>query len=180
MAGKANSARSTTREISLSGWWFKHYILEAAFMATTLTHTQALLSLPFNHNTAFTELADNCERFVEALVECEQPAEKIALYGRLSTCLALLQPTLLEPVPEYLKASLTVDDFPTRLPLFDPEPDQLGHYCQVLTQQLISGLCNPEAERVISDLLFELVSLYADTLKMPRWLRTDEGLVDLV
>jgi len=149
-------------------------------MATTLTHTQALLTLPFNHNTAFTELADNCERFVEALVECEQPAEKVALYGRLSACLALLQPTLLEPVPEYLKASLTVDVLPTRLPLFDPEPDQLGRYCQVLTQQLISGSYDPEAERVISDLLFELVSLYADTLKMPRWLKTNEGLVDLV
>ena len=59
-------------------------------MATTLTHAHALLTLPFNHRTAFTELADNCERFMDALLECDVPAEKIALYGRLAACLALL------------------------------------------------------------------------------------------
>ncbi len=83
-------------------------------MATTLTHTHALLTLPFNHSTAFTELADNCERFMDALLECDVPTEKIALYGRLAACLALLQPTLLDPLPEALKASLTVEDFPIR------------------------------------------------------------------
>ncbi len=108
------------------------------------------------------------------------PAEKFALYGRLAACLSLLQPTLLEPVPEALKESLTVEDFPTRLPLFEPEADQLGRYCQVLTQQLIGGSLTPDAERVIQDLLGELVSFYADTLKMPRWLRTDEGVIELL
>ena len=72
-------------------------------MATTLTHAHALLTLPFNHSTAFTELADNCERFMDALLECDVPAEKFALYGRLAACLSLLQPTLLEPVPEALR-----------------------------------------------------------------------------
>ncbi|MFO3902970.1 hypothetical protein AAHD62_00335 [Enterobacter hormaechei] len=105
-------------------------------MATTPTHAHALFTLPFNHSTAFTELADNCERFMDALVECECPAEKIALYGRLAACLALLQPTLLDPVPD--------------------------------------------AESVIQDLLSELVSFYADTLKMPRWLRTNEGVIELL
>jgi len=149
-------------------------------MATTLTHAHALLTLPFNHSTAFTELADNCERFMDALVECECPAEKIALYGRLAACLALLQPTLLDPVPDALKESLTVEDFPTRFPVFEPEADQLGRYCQVLTQQLISGSLTPDAESVIQDLLSELVSFYADTLKMPRWLRADEGVIELL
>jgi len=149
-------------------------------MATTLTRAHALLTLAFNHSTAFTELADNCERFMDALVECECPAEKIALYGRLAACLALLQPTLLDPVPDALKESLTVEDFPTRFPVFEPEADQLGRYCQVLTQQLISGSLTPDAESVIQDLLSELVSFYADTLKMPRWLRTDEGVIELL
>ena len=31
----------------------------------------SLITLPFNHATDFTELADNCERFTDALVECE-------------------------------------------------------------------------------------------------------------
>ena len=79
-----------------------------------------------------------------------------------------------------LKESLTVEDFPTRLPVFEPEADQLGRYCQVLTQQLISGSLTPDAESVIQDLLSELISFYADTLKMPRWLRTDEGVIELL
>lgn len=32
-------------------------------------------------------------------------------------CLALLQPTLLDPIPEHLKASLTVDDLPLDVPV---------------------------------------------------------------
>jgi len=65
------------------------------------------------------------------------------------------------------------------MPVFEPESDQLGRYCQVLTQHLMSGSFTPEAERVINDLLYELVSFYADTLKMPRWLRTEEGTIAL-
>lgn len=114
-------------------------------MAMTLNHSHALLTLPFNHSTAFTELADNCERFMDALVDCDLPAEKLALYGRLSACLTLLQPMLLEPVPDYLKENLTVDNLPTRQPAFDPEPDQLGRYCQELTQHPMSGAFPTEA-----------------------------------
>lgn len=148
-------------------------------MATTPTQTHLLFTLPLSHNTDFTELADNCERFVDALVECDDPTTKLALCGRLATCLALLQPTLLEPVPEQLKECLTVDEPPTRLPAFEPEADQLGRYCQTLTQLFISGTLAADAERVMQDLLFELVSYYADTLKMPRWLRTEEGMIAL-
>lgn len=146
-------------------------------MATTLNPTQSLITLPFTNNTDFTELADNCERFVEALVECDEPVQKMALCGRLSACLALLQPTLLDPVPEYLRESLTVDDLPLNVPVFEPEPDQLGRYCQVLTQLLMEGSLAPDAERVTGDLLQDLVTFYSDTLKAPRWLRTDEGSV---
>ncbi|NYU10269.1 hypothetical protein [Leclercia sp. M50] len=83
-------------------------------------------------------------------------------------------------VPETLKESLTVKDFPTRLPVFEPEADHLGRYCQVLTQQLISGSLTTDVERVIQNLPGERVSFYADTLKMPRWLRTDEGVIELL
>jgi len=114
-----------------------------------LISLQSLLTIPLNHNTDFTELADNCERFVEMLVECDDPAQKMALCVRLSACLTLLQPTLLEPVPDHVKESLTVDDLPLNVPVFEPEVDQPGRYCQ----------------------------LYSDTLKAPRWLRTDEGVV---
>lgn len=52
-------------------------------MATIPTSIRPLFTVPFNHKTDFTELADNCERFSEALVECH------------------------DPVPECLKESLT-------------------------------------------------------------------------
>lgn len=77
-------------------------------MATTPLFSHSLFTLPFSHATDFTELADNCERFVEGLVECHDPVEKLAICARLSACLALLQPTLTEPVPQHLQASLTV------------------------------------------------------------------------
>lgn len=144
-------------------------------MTTTLSFSHSLFTVPFDSNTDFTALADNCERFAEVIVECEDPAQKMALCGRLSACLALLQPTLLEPVPEHLKASLTVDDLPLDVPVFEPESDQLGRYCQLLTQLLLTCSLSERDERVAGDLLQDLVGFYSDTLKAPRWLRTEEG-----
>ncbi|HDX4050122.1 TPA: hypothetical protein ROG05_002505 [Enterobacter soli] len=139
--------------------------------------TDSLITLPFNHSTAFTELADNCERFADILIDCEEPAQKMALYGRLSACLNLLQPTLMEPVPEYLKANLTVEELPSRLPAFEPECDQLGRYCQEITQLLMNGSLPRQTVIVLEDLLRELVGYFADTLKAPRWLKTSEGMI---
>ena len=141
------------------------------------TFSHSLLTIPFNHNTDFNELADNCARFVDVLVECDDPAQKMALCGRLSACLTLLQPTLLDPVPDHLKESLTVDDLPLNVPVFEPEVDQLGRYCQLVTQLLLNHSLTERDERVAGDLLQDLVGFYSDTLKAPRWLRTDEGIV---
>ncbi|WP_449554979.1 hypothetical protein [Lelliottia amnigena] len=146
-------------------------------MTTILSYSHSLFTVPFDSNTDFTELADNCERFVDVLVECEDPTQKMALCGRLSACLDLLQPTLLDPVPEHLKESLTVDDLPLDVPVFEPEVDQLGRYCQLLTQLLLTRSLSESDERVAGDLLQDLVGFYSDTLKAPRWLRTDEGVV---
>ncbi len=146
-------------------------------MTTTLSFSHSLFTTPFDHTTDFTELADNCARFVDVLVECDDPAQKMALCGRLSACLTLLQPTLLEPVPDHLKESLTVNDLPLNVPVFEPEVDQLGRYCQLVTQLLLNHSLSESDERVAGDLLQDLVGLYSDTLKAPRWLRTDEGVV---
>ncbi|MFJ5982725.1 hypothetical protein ACIQCX_17560 [Enterobacter cancerogenus] len=148
-------------------------------MTTIPGFSHALFTTPFDHTTDFTALADNCERFVDVLVECENLAHKMVLCGRLSACLALLQSTLLEPVPEHLKASLTVDDLPLDMPVFEPEVDQLGRYCQLLTQLLLARSLSGSDERVAGDLLQDLVGFYSDTLKAPRWLRTMEGTVPL-
>ena len=148
-------------------------------MTTPPNFSHTLFTTPFDHTTDFTELADNCERFVDVLVECDDSAQKMALCGRLSACLALLQPTLLEPVPEHLKASLTVDNLPLDVPVFEPEVDQLGRYCQLLTQLLLAHSLSGNNERVAGDLLQDLVGFYRDTLKAPRWLNTPLGTVGI-
>lgn len=140
-----------------------------------MTTSNALFTTPFDHNTGFTELADNCQRYCEALVEETDPARKIALCGRLASTLALLRPMLLEPLPEHLQERLTLDVFPERVPAFHAESDQLCRYCEVITQLLIGGALAPEPARVMGDLLFELTGYFADQLKAPRWLRTEAG-----
>lgn len=144
-------------------------------MATTATPIHTLITRPFNHLTDFIELADNCERYVEAMVEADDPRDQLALCGRLSTSLSLLMPTLNDPIPPEMVATLTIDTLPTHLPVFEPETDTLCRYCQELTQLTMSGMLTSEQQRVIEDLLFELVSYFSDRLKAPRWLRTEQG-----
>lgn len=139
----------------------------------------ALFTAPFTHTTDFTRLADHCECFADALVECDDPPLKMALCGRLSACLALLEPTLLEPVPAHLIDSLTVTELPASMPAFEPEADQVAQWCQVLIQLMMSGSLAPEQDRVFGSLLYELVRYFSETLNAPRWLRTPQGIVSL-
>lgn len=134
-----------------------------------------LITAPFDHNTDFTELADNCERFCEAMLCEEDPTMKIALCGRLAACLALLKPTLHEPIPRDLEAYLTVDSLPLHQPEFAPESDALCGYCEAITRLLISNTLAPDTARTMSDLLAELTGYFAERLKAPRWLTTDAG-----
>lgn len=70
-------------------------------------------------------------------------------------------------------------DLPLCSPVFEPESDQLGRYCQLLTQMLLAHSLSESDERVAGDLLQDLVRFYSDMLKAPRWLRTEEGLEPL-
>lgn len=119
----------TTREIGISGGGDHHHSLEAAPMATTLTSECNLLVIPFSAATNFTTLADYCEHFAETIIECHDLALKMAPCGRLSTCLALLRPTLGEPIPPHLIDRFTVDVLPDVLPEFTPDADLLCDYC---------------------------------------------------
>lgn len=144
-------------------------------MATTPIQTHSLLAVPFNATTDFTVLAEHCENFAETLIESNNPALKMALCGRINTCLTLLQPTLLEPVPPHLVESLTVDTLPVTTPRFDPECTELCRYCLAITQTL-SGLgFASETEKYLSWLLYDLINYFAAEMKAPRWLRTSDG-----
>lgn len=115
-------------------------------MATIPTQTHPLLAVSFNAATDFTVLACHCENFAETLIENDDPTLKMALCGRLNAALALLQPTLLEPVPPHLVESLTVDTLPANYPEFGPECTELCSYCLALTQTL-AGQGFPQKRR---------------------------------
>ncbi|EJE9658090.1 hypothetical protein M5796_004446 [Salmonella enterica] len=145
-------------------------------MATIPTQAHPSLAVPFSATTDFTILASHCETFAETLIESNDPALKMALCGRINTCLTLLQPTLLEPVPPHLVESLTVDTLPATTSRFEPECTELCRYCLAITQNL-SGLgFASETEKYLSWLLYDLINYFAAEMKAPRWLRTAGGM----
>ncbi|MFE8153316.1 ash family protein [Brenneria goodwinii] len=174
-AGKTNSVQSTTRKIGLFGGGNIPHSSEAATMATIPTQTHPLLTVPFSAATDFTVLADHCENFAETLIESDDPALRLALGGRLAAGLALLRPTLNEPVPRHLLESLTVDTLPAVSPCFDPDSELLCDYCLTLAQFLVGRALSPEAELMLTGLLAELVWYFTAELKAPRWIRTADG-----
>lgn len=144
-------------------------------MATILTPDYDLLSVPFSAATDFTDLADYCNHCAETLIECHDPALKMALCGRLNACLALLRPTLGEPIPPHLIERFTVDTLPDISPDFAPDADLLCDYCLALTQILNGRSLLPETETTLTGLLCDLVWYFADGLKAPHWIRTADG-----
>ncbi|EIS6476639.1 hypothetical protein L0C72_003777 [Salmonella enterica] len=134
-----------------------------------------LLTVPFNAATNFTVLAEHCKQFAETLLEHDDPTLKMALCGRLNACLRLLQPSLLDPIPDHMIDSLTVDTLPTHSPRFDPECTELCHYCLALTQILAGQGLLPETRDYLGGLLYDLIHYFSDEITAPRWLRTADG-----
>lgn len=144
-------------------------------MATILTPEYDLLSVPFSAATDFTDLAYYCDRFAETLIECDDQTLKMALCGRLNTCLALLRPTLGEPIPPHRIDRFTVDVLPDVSPGFVPDAELLCDYCLALGQVLNGRSLLPETETMLTGLLCELVWYFAADLNAPRWIRTADG-----
>ncbi|BDI37250.1 hypothetical protein NKK66_RS04960 [Escherichia coli] len=144
-------------------------------MAVISVHKDDLLTIPFSAATDFTDLAAHCDRFAQTLIECHNPALKMALCGRLNTCLALLRPTLNEPIPPHLIDGFITNDFPDVSPGFEPDAESLCDYCLALTQILNGHSLLPETETTLTGLLCELVWYFADSLKAPHWIRTADG-----
>ncbi|MCS2158745.1 hypothetical protein MUU48_17805 [Scandinavium sp. H11S7] len=142
-------------------------------MTTLLSPDCDLLTIPFSASTDFLNLADCCDRFAATLIECDSDdtVYKLALLGRLSSCLALLAPTLNDAIPPHLVERLTVDKLPEPQPYCDPDHEALCEYCQTLTQLLSQQALLPDAERTLRALLCELVWMFAADMKAPRWER---------
>ncbi|MNB69297.1 hypothetical protein D3C81_134920 [compost metagenome] len=140
-------------------------------MIPFITLAENLLSVPFTAATDFTDLADCCDRFAETLMECNEPAYKLALLGRIGACLALLRPTLSEPIPAHLIERFTVDALPGTPSYFEPDAEALCEYCQTLTKVLCQQSLLPEMEKSLRGLLCELMWMFAGELNAPRWAR---------
>lgn len=140
-------------------------------MAMFLDPNTDLLAFPFSAATDFTELADCCDRFADTLIDCHDPAQRMALLGRIGACLALLRPTLGEPIPPHLIDRFTVENLPDVPQRFEPDAEVLCDYCQSLTQLLCGQSLPPHADRTLTGLLCELVWQFAADLNAPRWER---------
>lgn len=141
-------------------------------MTSIITPDCDVLAIPFNAATDFTDLAECCDRFAETLMDCDDPAYKMALLGRMGACLALLRPTLGEPIPPHLIERFTVERLPDTQQYFEPDAEALCDYCQTLTQVLCQQSMLPETETSLKGLLCELVWMFAADLKAPRWAKT--------
>ena len=148
-------------------------------MATTLNQTHPLLTIPFNADTDFIVLANHCEHFSDAMLECDDSALKLALCGRLATCLRLLKSTLNAPIPPHLIESLTVSTLPDTSPRFEPDSESLCQYCQTLAQLLTEQTLSSETTPIVIELLAELVWFFAAGLRAPRWLKAENGIKDI-
>lgn len=131
-----------------------------------------ILTIPFTATTDFTDLADCCDRLAITLIECDDTTQKLALLGRLGAALAILRPTLGEPIPPHLIERLTAETLPEAPSFFEPDAEALCDYCQSLSQVLCQQSLLPEMEKTLKGLLCELVWMFAGELKAPRWARS--------
>ncbi|WP_174871858.1 hypothetical protein [Pectobacterium polaris] len=144
-------------------------------MAMITIHTHPLLTVLFNAKTDFIVLADHCERLAEALTESDDPALTLALCDRLAACLALLRPTLSEPIPPHLTERLTVNTLPAISLCVEQDSELLCDYSFALAQLMVGYVLPQSMTRTLTVLLGELVRQFAAGLKAPRWVRTADG-----
>lgn len=144
-------------------------------MATTLHQTHPLLAVTVNNHTDFITLATHCEKLADTLLECNHTQLQQALSERLTTCLQILRPTLLDPVPDNLISALTVEQPPQQKPEFAPGSEQLCDYALVLSQLITHQALTPEMLPSLRGLLADLVQLFSGQLTAPRWVNTENG-----
>lgn len=98
-------------------------------------------------------------------LESNDPTLKMALCGRINTCMTLLATHVVRVCSSLsgcdLVASLTVDSLPVSSPRFEPECTKLCHYCIALIQTLSELGFAFETEKHLSWLLYDLSNFFA-------------------
>ncbi|HKM96333.1 MAG TPA: hypothetical protein VJY99_06470 [Buttiauxella sp.] len=138
-----------------------------------------LLKTPLGATHDLFQVLEQCQRYVDGLIENDNHVECMALCGRLLAGLDVLKFTLKSPLPEHLIESLTTDitkpdDY--RCPL-STDSETLREYCAALTMLLLNQLESPDQVEKITGILFEMVTLLAEDLRAPRFMRAESGLV---
>lgn len=138
-----------------------------------------MLKTPLGAAHDLFQVLEQCQRYVDALIENDNPTESMALCGRLLAGLNVLKFTLKAPLPEHLIKSLTTDitkPDESRCPL-SSDSETLREYCAALTMLLLNQQESPEQVEKIAGMLFDMVNLLVEDLKAPRFVQAETGLV---
>jgi hypothetical protein len=138
----------------------------------------ALLKIPLGATHDLFQVVDICQRYADELIEVHNHAEYIALCGRLLAGLNVLKVVLKSPLPKHLIEQLTVnennaDEYRNQL---STDSETTCEYCSALTMVLLNQQVTEDQQEHIEELLFELLTMLAEDLKAPRFIRTASGL----
>ncbi|MDJ0039933.1 hypothetical protein [Pantoea allii] len=138
-----------------------------------------LLKTPLGTTHDLFQVLDTCVRYVDALVECNDIADRMALCGRLLAALEVLKVLLDKPLPEHLIKRLTLekgDDEACRS-RDSIDSEEMRQYCSALTLVLLNQQAPVDLQKHITGLLFQMVNIMTDDLTTPRFVQTASGLV---
>ncbi|WP_435929959.1 hypothetical protein [Dryocola sp. BD613] len=141
----------------------------------------ALLKIPLGATHDLFQVLDICQLYADELIETHNHAEYIALCGRLLAGLKVLNVVLKSPLPEHLIEQLTVKESDVgeyHNPLL-PDSETVCEYCTALTMVLLNQQVSPDQQEHIAELLSEMLAMFTEDLKAPRFIRTTAGLAML-
>ena len=130
--------------------------------------TAQLLSTPLPASANLFEVTDFCTGLANILLETDDPAERLAILGRLSQAFTRMAQLCNEDLPPELIAHLTTDELPhTRMPDLWHDTYLTVGYLQALAQALLGNtLAKPVADD-LAGLLHDMVYIVRDYVREP-------------
>ncbi len=138
-----------------------------------------LLKKPQGATMDLFQVLDSCQHYADGLIENDNLTECMALCGRLLAGLEVLKSVLKAPLPAHLIEKLTLKENETsdyRTPL-SIDSETLREYCVALTIALLNNQDLPEQREQMTGMLYEMISVLAEDLKAPRFVRSPGGLM---
>lgn len=123
------------------------------------------------------QVLDICEQYAGHLLENQNQTERMALCGRLLAGLEVLKSALKAPLPDHLIEKLTLKESEASI-RYNPiatDSETLREYCAALTIILLNQQESPEQRQQMTGILYELITVLAEDLKAPRFVRSLDG-----